>query len=626
MAERNLFDEDFSRLEAEFREQLSARDAIITGERVARNNMEILKDNQMKDSEIKLRELLGHVDKLNLNLQMAVATRASVEDKNTTLTDQKKILVKEVKTLRKKVDASAETMTELQHLNDRLSKAVETLQNQVKLLSVRNHLNPADDTAGGEEADSITANMEDAMQIDTSAFRLEKKSPVLAATDDKRSDVPDEMLDDDWQNQTADTIGGDAVGPDNEEEGSYADGRRPSWGIPGTTLMELGWLSNEQRNLIAQRAGIDPTAAPANNNSNISVNVSGESGSETNNMSSGGSIINSIAATLFFAGPSELPIQPNTSSITNSGASKRGSYFSSISPSALLSSGQNNTDAVPSTAQPSKRSSFLGSMFSTDKKISTPAITVDDVVKAPVSDSRRRPSDFFDSPLPLDDSTVSAADAKLRCLRCGGTVEGPKYSTCKCQIPALTPDALTAGVPTPVGGSAAATGSKMFSVFSLASSPGFAPPAGGPAPSSSSSPALPSMGKMMMPSLGPDLKSGSIPPSLPFSSVLFGAPPTQKTLTPAELLAKWDQKLPQPSRRSSSQPAPSVPPVDVDSQSAKEASLVSDGSSVVREDNSVDISSTSESEAGSEGHHGSRALDDVLNASSNTAQNELADS
>ena len=28
------------------------------------------------------------------------------------------------------------------------------------------------------------------------------------------------------------------------------------------------------------------------------------------------------------------------------------------------------------------------------------------------------------------------------CLRCHGTVEGPKYSTCKCKIPAMTPEDL----------------------------------------------------------------------------------------------------------------------------------------------------------------------------------------
>ena len=33
-----------------------------------------------------------------------------------------------------------------------------------------------------------------------------------------------------------------------------------------------------------------------------------------------------------------------------------------------------------------------------------------------------------------------AADGKPRCYRCGGTVEGPKYSTCKCDIPMMSPD------------------------------------------------------------------------------------------------------------------------------------------------------------------------------------------
>jgi uncharacterized coiled-coil DUF342 family protein len=38
------------------------------------------------------------------------------------------------------------------------------------------------------------------------------------------------------------------------------------------------------------------------------------------------------------------------------------------------------------------------------------------------------------------------ADGKIYCLRCGGTVEGPKYSTCKCAMPALNQEMLQGDV------------------------------------------------------------------------------------------------------------------------------------------------------------------------------------
>lgn len=52
---------------------------------------------------------------------------------------------------------------------------------------------------------------------------------------------------------------------------------------------------------------------------------------------------------------------------------------------------------------------------------------------------------FFASPLP--DKTPAGPDrapasSRLSCLRCGGSVEGPKYSTCRCLVPALRIDDL----------------------------------------------------------------------------------------------------------------------------------------------------------------------------------------
>jgi hypothetical protein len=68
--------------------------------------------------------------------------------------------------------------------------------------------------------------------------------------------------------------------------------------------------------------------------------------------------------------------------------------------------------------------------------------------------SGESPASFFNFPcdddeqmsLQRNNSSGSAcsttAPIKLICLRCKGTVEGPKFSTCKCLVPALSPDDL----------------------------------------------------------------------------------------------------------------------------------------------------------------------------------------
>jgi hypothetical protein len=590
MAERNLFDEEFGRLEAEFKEQLTLRDQLISAERMGRNNVELILENERKDNEFKLRELLGHVDKLNLNLQMALASKVAAEEKNTTLSDQKKILVKEVKTLRKKVDGSNETISQVKEVNDRLTAAVATLQGQVRHLtaqlaqqsqqgSVEGNESMGDAsteaTIGSDEQSPTALDLDEAMQIDTSSMIIDRKSPALPA-DDKRTEIPEDAFDDDWQNSNPqvaaqESAGRTASGEEGDESGP--DGRRMSWGIPGAALMELGWLSNEQRNLIAQRAGLDPSANPA---------PEGEPGDNSSSaagaISSGGSIINSIASTLFFAGPSDLPIQ-SAGGTANTGASgtaaqpsnKRGSYFSSISGSSLLSSqpaAAPTSAPAPSPSQPSRRTSFLASMGSismfgsTDKKSTAPAISAEDIAKpqpqpseVTSSASKRRPSDFFDSPLPVDDET-QVKDTKLRCLRCGGTVEGPKYSTCKCQIPALTPEALEATPAPSAGAGSASSFGGMFAASGSAANPTSG--ASQPTPA-----AIPAVGKMLMPSLGPDASAGAGSTiGSTFSSMLrFSSQNAQPQLSPAELLAKWDHKLQPATRRASTALAanPTVP-------------------------------------------------------------------
>lgn len=75
------------------------------------------------------------------------------------------------------------------------------------------------------------------------------------------------------------------------------------------------------------------------------------------------------------------------------------------------------------------------------------------------SEKRKTSSSFFDSPVSEENNHSSSAERSnvLRCLRCDGTVEGPKYSTCKCKIPAFSADDLKQNV----------NGSSIFSLPSM---------------------------------------------------------------------------------------------------------------------------------------------------------------
>jgi hypothetical protein len=75
------------------------------------------------------------------------------------------------------------------------------------------------------------------------------------------------------------------------------------------------------------------------------------------------------------------------------------------------------------------------------------------------TEKRKSSSSFFDSPVLEETNNSSLSDRTniLRCLRCDGTVEGPKYSTCKCKIPAFCADDLKQN----------GSGSSMFSMPSM---------------------------------------------------------------------------------------------------------------------------------------------------------------
>jgi hypothetical protein len=136
-------------------------------------------------------------------------------------------------------------------------------------------------------------------------------------------------------------------------------------------------------------------------------------------------------------------------------AHRRGSTLSMFTGGLL---GNSNNESSPATsnnqAGSGRRSSLMAitSMFKKEKNTG-PVLLIDgDNTSAPppsVSSAASGKEDqFFSSPFtppPTDGESEGRLPTAMRlhCLRCKGTVEGPKFSTCKCSTPALTPDELS---------------------------------------------------------------------------------------------------------------------------------------------------------------------------------------
>lgn len=85
-----------------------------------------------------------------------------------------------------------------------------------------------------------------------------------------------------------------------------------------------------------------------------------------------------------------------------------------------------------------KSKSFLSSMFQKDSSSSSNSVVGDLLGLNDVKGSsyHPNPSSYFENPLSdNDNSQPDGTIDKLICLKCDGTVAGPKYSTCKCAIP-----------------------------------------------------------------------------------------------------------------------------------------------------------------------------------------------
>ena len=132
---------------------------------------------------------------------------------------------------------------------------------------------------------------------------------------------------------------------------------------------------------------------------------------------------------------------------------------------------------VQQTAQSSYFSSMFGGTTTHVRRNSRPLLSADDDLFRPSNEledpgqSTATDGSHASPQLEAHSSPSNDSAFKIRCLRCNGTVEGPKFSTCTCAVPALCPEDLQSDFSSEsaVGSLFKATGSLMSNIGRRAS-------------------------------------------------------------------------------------------------------------------------------------------------------------
>lgn len=287
----------------------------ILAEQHARQQMEVRYAQDREEAETRINEAVHQMDQTSLNMQMAVAAKTAAEGKCAQLVDQKKLLVKEVKQQRKKIEEMTEQMNAL-----RIS--YQQLQNQISIPPSPSRQSSSD---GGV---SRSGSM--------SLLRTIGGAALHHTSDD--SD--------------------DEIDPNHGTQGS----RSPS--VASTTSHDnaSGVPEHSPSNLLRTMfASIDHTHTTVKNNSNPLIS------------------------------PDDDMLRPSEESSQAHGIAE--GDIGNANPNTMMYDGP---DAFENEI-------------------------------AVVEDNSQKEQD----------KTEDSRAGKLICFRCDGTVEGPKYSTCKCAIPAL---------------------------------------------------------------------------------------------------------------------------------------------------------------------------------------------
>jgi hypothetical protein len=468
----------------------------LSGETQARRQAESQCLQDKRESDMKLREALGQIEKANHSYQMVWNMKTGLEEKHNKNSEQKKILVKEVKQLRKRIEESDDLNDQMSVVNDKLIAVTSDLRQQVE--TQRKKI----DTQHAAILASTDLTLHEAIRSPSSSDKLHLLGSSEAGTTSASGSSGDDKGDDDGDGGGDDSGngGGDvtdeadkileearaltaksslshfqaearhhktpsshstpgAVGPSaaDKQGGSTSPsdldqllnershpnptspltppvdvvtrgGRTASmeFDFPtdssSATMLNMDWLSPEQRQLAEQRqqqqqgagagagggGGLDTSQSGAGGAGAGGGRSSGNFGGLGLNLGGGGNktekrssmaMFKDAMSGLSIPGPMDIHLFHSSNSSANSSAE----------PTTETETSLPSQDMNPSADQTSSSATSSSSS----------------------SDVSGQPNVFIDASY--------ENGGKPTCFRCGGTVEGPKYSTCKCAIPALSP-------------------------------------------------------------------------------------------------------------------------------------------------------------------------------------------
>eukprot|EP01033_Poteriospumella_lacustris_P001517 gene1517-1094_t len=151
VALRDLFhrqmEENNNRFDAELQEQQAVVTELqrqLATELTARTKLEALLVAERRERQQLDQDHAQQYGNLQIDLQLAIASKDDVEAKANVLHDQKRLLVKEVKLLRKKLEENQVLLEEMKHMNSQLADTAEALRKEVEELE-----NKGSSVAGG---------------------------------------------------------------------------------------------------------------------------------------------------------------------------------------------------------------------------------------------------------------------------------------------------------------------------------------------------------------------------------------------------------------------------------------------------------------------------------------------
>jgi hypothetical protein len=217
-------------------------------------------------------------------------------------------------------------------------------------------------------------------------------------------------------------------------------------------LKDLAWLSPQQKQAMEHRLSSAAVSSSGSISSSSSI-----SGADLDAPAASGShATHSSESSSYFSGlfsSSSSSMMPSISSSAHSAAStsnrKGGSMFSMFQSKSTpllgdddLAGGNEDHAGRLAEVDSQDHSSNVTSATTSASTITTTSTNTATSINTNSTNSTGTPDDTSAR------STVALSEterpAKLTCYRCNGSVEGPKYSTCKCAIPALSPEEASA--------------------------------------------------------------------------------------------------------------------------------------------------------------------------------------